>query len=327
MSFPKLSVVFSFRNEEQVIPELLRRCRLVCANLKTEKRIASHEFVFVDDDSTDKSYPMLKKEADEIGDVKVIRMSRRFGVSVCVLAGIRYASGDWVVYMDTDLQDPPELIPAMIQVVEKDPEVAVVHTRRLRRDGEGAFKLFVTRIGYIILHLLTRSQLPIECGDFKLLTRRAVEEVLKFQETKPFMRWLVCLVGFKQAFVPYRREARGAGDTHFNVLSWRVISNFMESALVSTSVFPLHIISAFGIFSSSICGFTLVYILFEKLLGYNLPGWTAIMAAILFVGSIQILSIGLLGLYIGSIFEQVKGRPNYIVSETYGFPDATKADV
>jgi len=323
MGLPTLSIVFSFRNEEEVIPELLRRCRVVCAGLEGAGRIASHEFVFVDDDSNDTSYSMLKKEADTVGDVKIVRMARRAGVSVCVLAGMRYSSGDLVVYMDADLQDPPELIPEMIQVVEKDSEVAVVHTQRLRRDGEGAFKLFVTRIGYIILHLLTRSQLPIECGDFKLLTRRAVEEVVKFQEKKPFMRWLVCLVGFKQVFVPYRREARGAGDTHFNVLSWRVISNFMESAFVSTSVFPLHIISGLGILSSLICGMTLIYILIQKFLGYNLPGWTALMAAVLFVGSIQILSIGLLGLYIGSIFEEVKGRPNYIVSQTYGFPKAS----
>jgi len=319
---PVLSVIFSFRNEEDVIPELLSRCRAVLSKLVTEKRLSSFEFVFVDDESRDNSFAMLKKEADTVGDVRVVRMSRPFGVSVCVLAGMRYSSGDWIVYMDTDLQDPPELIPELLKVVEKDPEVQVVHTKRMARDGETWIKLFITRIGYLILHFLTKSKLPIECGDFKLLSRRAVKEVLRFKETKPFMRWLVCLVGFKQEFVPYRREARGGGDTHIPILSWRVVSNFLESALVSTSIFPLHLISAAGLFSSLLCGLILVYILIQKFLGHNLPGWTALMSAVLFIGSVQILCTGLLGLYLASIFEEVKGRPAFIVDQTYGFSNS-----
>lgn len=316
---PVLSIIFSFRNEEEIIPLLLSRCRAVCKKLVQENRLSSFEFVFVDDDSNDNSLSLLKREADTVGDVRIVRMSRRFGNSVCVLAGMRYSAGDLVVYMDTDLQDPPELIPEMIKAVETDPEVQVVHTKRLKRDGETWIKLMITRLGYLILHLLTNRQMPIECGDFKLLTRRAVNQVLEFKESKPFMRWIVCLVGFKQSFVSYRREARGAGETHFPVFSWRVISNFLESALVSTSVFPLHLISAAGLFSSVVCFGILAYILIEKTLGFNLPGWTAIMSAVLFVGSVQILSIGLLGLYIASIFDEVKRRPAYIVDLTYGF--------
>jgi dolichol-phosphate mannosyltransferase len=317
---PSLSIIFSFRNEEKTLPELLRRCRAVGGELVSTNRISSYEFVFVDDDSSDGSTSLLKREADSAGDVRLVRMSRRFGVSVCVLAGMRHCSGDLVVYMDSDLQDPPELIPELIAVVEKNPDVEVVHTKRTGRDGETAGKLFVTRIGYLLLHFLTNFQLPVECGDFKLLTRRAVNEVLKFKEKKPFMRWIVCMVGFRQEFVPYRRDVRAGGQSHFHILSWRVIANFLESALVSTSVFPLYLISIAGLVSSMICALTLVYILVEKYLGHNLPGWTALMTAGLFIGSVQILSTGLLGLYIASIFEEVKSRPSYIISETYGYP-------
>jgi len=324
---PVLSIVFSFRNEEEVLPELLQRCRALGAGLVQQGRISALELVFVDDDSNDGSLALLQREiTGGARDIRVVRMSRRFGVSVCVLAGMKYSSGDLVVYMDSDLQDPPELIPELIQRIEKDPEVQVVHTRRIGRDGESRTKLLVTRLGYNILHLLTKSQLPVECGDFKLLTRRAVREVLNFKERKPFMRWLVCLIGFKQAFVDYRRQARGGGETHFNVFSWRVISNFLESAVVSTSVFPLHLISFAGLASGLLCAGILVYILIEKLLGMNLPGWTAIMSAVLFVGSVQILCTGLVGLYIASVFEEVKGRPAYIVSQTLGFDETPPAD-
>jgi glycosyltransferase involved in cell wall biosynthesis len=317
---PKLSIVFSFRNEEEVMPELLQRCRALAAGLVQQGRISELEMIFVDDDSNDGSFRLLRREVDKgARDIRVVRMSRRFGVSVCVLAGMKYATGDLVVYMDSDLQDPPELIPDLIACIEQDREVQVVHTRRIEREGESRVKLLVTGLGYRILHLLTKSQLPIECGDFKLLTRRAVQEVLNFKERKPFMRWLVCLIGFRQAFVDYRRQARGGGETHFNVFSWRVISNFLESAIVSTSVFPLHLISFAGLFSAFLCAGILVYILIEKLVGMNLPGWTAIMSAVLFIGSVQILCIGLVGLYLASVFEEVKQRPAYIVAQTLGF--------
>ncbi|MCE0498128.1 MAG: glycosyltransferase family 2 protein [Methylacidiphilales bacterium] len=326
MAPPILSIVFSFRNEEIVIPELLRRCRAVCRSLVQQGRLSSYELIFVDDDSNDGSFALLKQGADTDGDIRILCMSRRFGTSVCSLAGMQYCCGDLVVYMDADLQDPPELIPELIQAVEKDPEVQVVHTKRLQRDGETLYKLFITRIGYSILHFLTNSQLPVECGDFKLLTRTAVIEVLRFKEKKPFMRWLICLIGFKQAFVGYKREARWAGETHFSVFSWKVISNFLESAVVSTSVFPLHLISLAGLISSLLCGGVLVDTLIEKIEGLPPSGWTALMSAVLFIGSVQILSIGLVGLYLASIFEEVKARPTYIVRQKYGFETKPVAD-
>jgi len=319
MSPPVLSIVFSFRNEEEVLPELIRRCRAVGHGLMQQGRLSSFELIFVDDDSTDTSFELLKREADLAGDVRIIRMSRRFGVSVCYLAGMQSSCGDLLVYMDTDLQDPPELIPELIKVVETKPEVQVVHTKRLRRDGETAYKLFVTRIGYAILHFLTNSELPVECGDFKLLTRRAVNEVLKFKEKKPFLRWIVCLIGFRQEFVGYIREARWAGETKFSIFGSKVISNFLESAVISTSVFPLYLISYAGLFSSLVCGAVLIQTLVAKIQGQTLPGWTALMTAVLFIGSIQITSIGVVGLYLASIFEEVKGRPAYVISQTYGF--------
>ncbi len=316
---PRLSIVFSFRNEEEVLPELLSRCRAVMRKLQAEKRIADWEFVFVDDDSTDESYRKLVEEADREGDIRIVRMSRPFGVSICVLSGMTYCSGDMMVYMDTDLQDPPEAIPSLLKVVEEDPEVEIVHTRRLSRAGESALKLGITRVGYWILHYLTASAMPIESGDFKLLKRRAMNEMMQFREKQPFMRWLVCWIGFKQAFVPYHREARAGGESHFKIIGWRVFANFFESAIVSTSTFPLIMISFIGLAGSMLCALLMVYILIQKLEGHNLPGWSAIMVSTLFIGSLQILCLGVIGLYIASIFDEVKQRPNYIVRDCYGF--------
>jgi glycosyltransferase involved in cell wall biosynthesis len=321
---PILSVVFSFRNEEEVIPRLLERCRAVTSSLKAAGRISGWEFVFVDDDSRDASFEILKKEADARGDVRIIRMSRPFGVSICVLSGMKYSQGDLVVYMDTDLQDPPEMIPQLLEKIEADPEVDIVHTRRLSRAGETAIKLAITRLGYWILHKLSASAMPVEAGDFKLLTRRAVNEVLRFQEKQPFMRWLVCWIGFKQVFVPYHREARAGGESQFKIFGWRVISNFLESAIVSTSTFPLIMISFIGMLCSLVCVGVIVQTLIAKFCGKTVEGWTALMVSTLFIGSVQILCLGVIGLYIASIFDEVKRRPNYIIRGHYGFNQAVQ---
>jgi dolichol-phosphate mannosyltransferase len=281
--------------------------------------ISSHELIFVNDASTDSSELILRAHAVGNDDIRIINMSRNFGVSPCVLAGMEFSSGDLVVYMDADLQDPPELIPQMIAAIKSEPGVSVIHTVRTDRAGETWFKLALTRLAYHILHMSSTIKLPIETGDFKLLSREVVDHLVAMKEKRPFMRGLVCWVGFKQKSVSYAREARFSGDTKFPPLSQMVIGNFLDSALISFSDAPLRLATLAGLVTSILAVLYTLWVLIEKFRGHNLPGWSAIMVAVLFLGGAQLFCIGLQGLYISSIFHETKRRPNYIVKDTFGF--------
>ena len=317
-----ISVVFSFRNEEHVLPELIRRVRAVLQGQRAEGVFSGHELIFVNDASTDQSLRILVEHAQNHDDIRVINMARNFGVSPCVMAGLAHARGDLVVYMDADLQDPPEVIPQMIRAWREGNKVDVVHTVRRSRQGESAFKLFITRIGYHILNRYCTVAIPQEAGDFKLLSRRAVEQILKFKEHTPFMRGVVAWIGFNQVFVSYDREARFAGKSKFFVLSPKVISNFFNSAIVSFSAVPLQIASYIGLATILVDFVFILHALREKFLGRAIPGWTAIMIAILFFSGVQLFCIGMIGVYLNSVHEQTKMRPTYIVESTFGFPDS-----
>ena len=319
-----LSLVFSFRNESDNLRELIRRCRSVLSSLTSKNILSSYELIFVNDASTDDSLSVLTAGAAEKNDIKILTMSRTFGVSPCVMAGLEHSSGDWVIYMDADLQDPPEVIPVLIQKILGDLSLDVVHTVRTRRDGESALKLFVTKIGYTTLNKFSSVPIPVEAGDFKLLSRRVVNHLVKFKETRPFTRGLVCWIGFKQDFVPYQREARFAGESHFKVFSPKVINNFFESALISFSSAPLKLAIFFGLLAMLIDVVVMGHALFEKFSGHAVPGWTAMMIVMLFFSGVQLFSLGMIGLYLHGIYEQTKNRPNYIVESTHGFSDIQK---
>lgn len=321
---PDVSVVISFRNEEACIPELITRLRAVFAAEHKAGHVGSHELIFVNDDSTDSSEMILRAHAVGNDDIRIINMSRNFGVSPCVLAGMEYSTGDVVVYLDSDLQDPPELIPELLREWRSEPDVGVVHTVRTDREGESWLKLAITRVGYRILHMSSTIQLPIEAGDYKLLSRVVVDHLVEFKEKRPFLRGLVCWVGFKQKWVKYKREARYGGATKFPVLSYKVIGNFLESALISFSDAPLRLATLAGTITALLALSHTVWVLIEKYRGHNLPGWSALMTAVLFLGSMQLLCTGLQGLYISSIFQESRRRPNFIVKDTFGFkPRAT----
>lgn len=315
----KLSVVFSFRNEEDVLTELVSRMRNVLSEEQKKGVLTDYELIFVNDASTDRSKELLEGFAQEKNDIKIITMSRTFGVSPCVLAGMRYSTGDAVIYMDADLQDPPEVVSQMLEAWQSEGEIDVVHTVRKSRSGESAFKLFLTKIGYKILSYVSNIDLLIDAGDFKLLSRRAVNSLIQLKEKDPFMRGLVTWIGFKQISITYHRQSRFRGETKFPVLSRKVIGNFLKSALISFSALPLQLSSFLGLFGFFISFLMMIHVLSEKLDGNSLPGWTAIMSAILFIGSIQLLTIGIIGLYLHSIYLGVKDRPNYIIKSKYGF--------
>jgi polyisoprenyl-phosphate glycosyltransferase len=308
-----ISVVLSFRNEEEVLLELLHRLKNAFRNV-TDK----YELIFINDASSDNSLVLLQSASREDPRIKVINMSRTFGVSQCALAGMAYSSGAAVITMDADLQDPPEVIP---ELVEKWKDGAdVVYTVRKSRAGEPALKLKVTRWAYRVLRSTSNIDMPVESGDFKLMSRRVVDAVLKLNEKDPFLRGLVRWVGFKQVPVYYSREARYAGKSHFAFYGKNAVWNFV-SGLASFSLVPLHGALVLG-FAVSIGAFLyLVGVLLMKYLGWNLPGWSAIMATLLFLGGTQLITIGVLGIYIGKIYEEAKGRPNYIVESLIGLEE------
>ncbi|MDO8527707.1 MAG: glycosyltransferase family 2 protein [Deltaproteobacteria bacterium] len=306
-----LSVVLSFRNEEEVIPELIRRLRDSICPLGLD-----YEFIFVNDYSLDRSLAILKEEQKKDPGVKIINMSRVFGNATCILAGLKYSSGDVVVYMDADLQDPPELIPKMLEEFNKGADV--VYTTRLSRDGESWLKMLVTKWAYRILKYSSNFNLPVDSGDFKMLSRRIVNEVIRMKEKNPFVKGLVSWVGFKQVPVYYHREKRFAGETHFPFFKGSGIQAFFF-ALTAFSTLPLNLALLLGFIISFLSFFYLIAIIAMFFIGINIPGWTAIMAVMLILGGTQLLTLGLMGIYLGRVYEEVKARPNYIVESTVGF--------
>ena len=265
----------------------------------------------------------LQERAGNDRHLKIINMSRDLSVSQCALAGIKQSTGTAVITMDADLQDPPEVIP---QLIEKWREgAAVVYTTRLSREGESAMKLLVTKWAYRLLRFTSEMDLPVDSGDFKLMSRHVVNELMKLNEKDPFLRGLVTWVGFKQVPVYYHRAERFAGKTHFRFYGWKAVRNF-SSGLTSFSLLPLHASLALG-FTVSLGAFVfLAAIIWMKYLGWNIPGWSAIMATMLFLGGTQLMTVGVLGLYLGRVYREVKHRPNYIVESMVGFEDSPKYD-
>jgi dolichol-phosphate mannosyltransferase len=274
-----------------------------------------YELIFVNDDSTDRSLEKLRGLAEQNGRIKIITMSRRFGVHPCVLAGLRASSGDVVIYMDSDLQDPPELIPSMVEKYRSGADV--VNMTRTERQGEHAFKMWLTSLAYKAINVLSDIPVPENTGDFKLLSRRVVNNLLSLQESDPFMRGLVYWVGFRQDSIEYVREVRFAGKTHFSLFGSGPIKEFIRGA-TSFSVAPLYLSLIIGLASTAVSFVFLASILVQKILGMNLPGWTAIMSAILFIGGTLHLCFGLTGVYVGKIHIQTRNRPLYIVKNSVG---------
>ncbi len=312
----KISVVLSFYNEGAVLPELLSRLRTTFATLIKEKAIASYELIFVNDNSKDNSEIFLRSEMAQ-GDIVLINMTRNFGVSECVMAGMRHATGDAVVYLDTDLQDPPELIPTLVAEWQKDHEVGVVYTTRTKRKGEHFLKMWITKWGYRFINLISDIELPADSGDFKLLDRVVVDHILSLKEDKPYIRGLVSWVGYKQVQVFYQRDARfdGRENTKMPVLSKRVLYYWLDRALISFSDAPLKVILLLGLTLSFVSLSYILVILVQKIMGWYEPGWPAIMSAILLLGGIQMMMLGFVGLYVGAIFRETKGRPQYLIKE------------
>jgi dolichol-phosphate mannosyltransferase len=312
-----ISVIFSFRNEEKVIPVLVDRLMLMMEN--SSEQLYEYELIFVNDASTDRSLETLLALREKNTQIKIINMSRRFGVTPCVIAGLAAAKGDAMIYMDADLQDPPELIPELIKKWREGAEV--VHTIRTKRHGESRIKMGITAIAYKLINVFADIEFHENAGDFKLLSRNAVREVLKLNEADPYLRGLSIWIGFKQDAVYYERDARHSGETKFSLFkSLNPYKEFVRG-ITSFSVLPLYFALFMGFLVAIVALTTLLHVLYTNFMGYNIPGWTAIMAAILFLGGVILFTIGILGIYMAKIYEQIKGRPRYIVNNQVGFDD------
>lgn len=306
----RLSVVFSFYNEESVLNELANRVIRSINSIGCD-----YELIFVNDDSSDRSLEILRNMAEQNERIKIVTMSRRFGVHPCVLAGLRYSSGDAVIYMDADLQDPPEQIPFMVERYRQGADV--VNMTRSDRRGENATKMWLTRIAYRVINRLSDIPIPENTGDFKLLSRRVTDHLLTFREVDPFMRGLVYWVGFRQDTIHYVRESRFAGDTHFSMFGSGPAKEFLRG-LTSFSVLPLYMSLFIGLLATLIAFGNIVAILIMKLMGKTLPGWAAIMTSTLFLGGTMHICIGIIGIYVGKMYTESKQRPLYIVKDIIG---------
>ena len=308
-----LSVVFSFRNEAQVLPELIRRVREVMA-----AGGADYELIFVNDDSTDQSFGVLQAERKQDSRIKIVNMSRRFGVAPCVLAGMEHTKGDAVVYMDTDLQDPPEVIPRLVEAWQRGADV--VHTVRRHREGESRFKVLLTGLAYRAIKAGATIPLLVEAGDFKLLSRRAVGHLLQFKESDPYLRGLVAWIGFTQAVVEYDRSPRAAGATHFPLFSSNPWKTFV-SGLTSFSFSPIYLILGTGVGGTLLAGVALALGVIAALVGHGPGAWFwLIMLGLCFWASL-LVAIGIVGVYLARSYKDIRGRPQYIVRDTVGIDE------
>ena len=300
-----ISIIFSFKNEEKNLNELVNRIETSLTKLTNWK----YELIFVNDCSDDKSEEILLN-LQKNNPITIINMTRTFGVGPCVIAGFREAKGDAIVYMDSDLQDPPEIIPKLIREHEKGSEI--VHTVRTKRHGESLLKLWITKIAYKVINYLSEIPLPTEAGDFKLISKTALQKILLQNEFRPYIRGLSIWVGYKQSFVNYERDPRVEGESKFPLFSKGPITEFI-SGITSYSLKPLYLGVIFGFFSIIFSIILILYALYSKLLGIAAPGSTGIIITISFFSGILLFTIGIIGIYLARIFEQTKGRDQYII--------------
>ena len=304
----KISVVIPMYNEEEVVKTSYLRIQKVLEELKQY----DYEMLFVDDGSKDKTLNLLQEIAKENEKVKVLSFSRNFGHQAAVTAGIQYVTGDAVIIMDADLQDPPELLPEMIALWEEGNEV--IYGQRRSRKGESAFKLLTAKMFYRTLNALSDVEIPKDTGDFRLVDRKVIDVVNSMPEHNKFLRGLFSWVGFKQRAYSYERQERQAGKTKYPFQKmWKLASD----GIISFSTKPLKIVGGLGcvtiILSIAILIYSLVSYAFQ--LNHLTPGWTSIMVAITLFSGVQLVSIWIMSEYMARIYDETRQRPEYIIAK------------
>ena len=316
---PLISVVVPCYNEEESIAETHRRLGSLAADRPGER----FEFVFVNDGSRDQTLELLRGIAASDDRVRVVSFARNFGHQLAVTAGVDHARGDAVVLIDADLQDPPEVIEDMIDRWKEGYEV--VYGVRTDRPGESRFKRVTAHVFYRLLNWLSDTPIPLDTGDFRLMDRAVADVLRNMPERDRFIRGMVSWIGFRQLALPYRRAERFAGSTKYPL---RKMLRFASDGMISFSVKPLKLAMMTGLGCAAIACLGILWVLGARLLtsAWVVPGWSATIIAILFLGGMQLLCTGILGEYIGRIYMQIKDRPLYVVGEIIGARPASDAD-
>lgn len=306
------SIVIPMYNEEEVIKETYNRLKEVM-----DQSSESYELLFVNDGSKDRSAQIIAELARTDKNIRLIDFSRNFGHQIAVTAGMDYARGQAVVIIDADLQDPPEVIPRMLEKWREGYDV--VYGKRLKRQGETFFKKFTAYLFYRILGALTDDNIPKDTGDFRLIDRKVCDAMKKLNEKNRFLRGMINWIGFKQTAVEYIREERWAGETKYPL---KKMLKLATDGIFSFSYKPLKLATYIGFLLSASGFFYLLYVLYQRLFTLNTQtGWASIIAVNLIFNGITLVILGILGEYVGRIYEEVKGRPLYIVKEVIGLEE------
>jgi glycosyltransferase involved in cell wall biosynthesis len=309
---PTVSVVAPVFNEEVALPELYRRVREVLDNVGE-----SWELVLVNDGSRDHSPDIMRDLHSRDARVKVVDFARNFGHQIAITAGTDYARGDAVIIMDADLQDPPEVILDLLAKWRNGYEV--VYAVRSERRGETWFKEYTAKLFYRIIYRITDIDIPKDTGDFRLMDRKVVNALKSMREKHRFMRGLSVWVGFRQTGVGYVRAERYAGETKYPL---RKMLKFALDGITSFSYFPLQLATYVGFVAAGLAVLGIIATVILRLSGSQaFYGQATTLVSVLFLGGIQLISLGIIGEYLGRIYDEVKGRPLYIVRETLGFPE------
>lgn len=307
-----ISVVVPVYFQEKGLLELHKRLTHVLSGLKDYK----YEVILINDGSTDKSFEIMKDINNKDSHVKVINFSRNFTQQAAIVAGLKLASGQAIVIIDDDLQDPPEVIPSMIKKWEEG--FQVVYGVRTKRPGESFLKLLSAKLFYRLISKLSDVKLPVDSGDFRLIDKRVRDVLINMKEQSRYMRGLTAWVGFKQFGLKYERDIRFAGKTNYNFFK---LMRFAVNGITSFSEKPLLISGYLGLAATFLAFLFLIAMIVVKIVlpQNTIIGWTSTITVIVFFGGLQLISLGIIGVYVGKIYLQVKERPLYIIDEKYGF--------
>ena len=305
-----VTILIPAYNEQAVLAPLYKRLTALANNNKKY----NFEFLFINDGSTDNTLSIIKNYAKTDTRISYVNLSRNFGKEPAMLAGFDYTTGDATVIIDADLQDPPELIPKMISYWEDGYDD--VYAKRRSREGESWFKKKSSSIFYKLLQKSTNVDIQVDTGDFRLLDKRAINALRKIRESQRYTKGMFSWIGFKKKEITYDRDPRAAGETKWN---YPKLVNLAIDGITSFTTAPLRIASFAGMIISLIAFFFIIVIIFKTtFFGDPVAGWSSTMAVILFLGGVQLLSIGIIGEYVGRIFNEVKNRPVYFVEEYHG---------
>ena len=313
-----LSVIVPCYNEQDVLHATHERLTSVLAGMAW----LNYELIFVNDGSHDDTQLLLAQLQCVDPYVRVLLLSRNFGHQIAVTAGLEEASGDAVVIIDADLQDPPEVIPQMVQLWRNGNDV--VYGLRIDRPGESTFKLWTAKVFYRLINRLSETKMPFDAGDFRLLDRRVVQVINEMPERARFLRGMVSWAGFRQISLPYERAPRHAGKSKY---PFTKMVSFAMDGIISFSLVPLKLAIWTGFLAMGIAILGIIAAIIDRLIETNIArGWASLFVAVLFMGGVQLVSLGILGEYLGRIYTEVKRRPLYVVQERLGFAAATKAE-